>query len=47
MYFGKMRNPKLDGRQKMLTLENALKKFKSKKAITCPRCGYLNGMFYA
>jgi hypothetical protein len=45
MYLGKMRNPKLDGRQKTQTLENVLKKLKSKKAITCPRCGYINGMF--
>ncbi|CAI8603101.1 unnamed protein product [Vicia faba] len=39
----KMRNPKLDGLQKMQLLESIMKKYKSVKAIACPRCGYING----
>lgn len=39
----KMRNPKLDGLQKMNMLESIMKKFKSAKQIECPRCGYING----
>lgn len=42
-----MRNPKLDGLQKMNMLESIMKKFKSAKQIECPRCGYINGMFHA
>ncbi|CAK8575950.1 unnamed protein product [Lathyrus sativus] len=43
----KMRNPKLDGLQKMQLLESIIKKYKTVKAIACPRCGYINGTFYA
>ncbi|GAU14612.1 hypothetical protein TSUD_96760 [Trifolium subterraneum] len=43
MYLGKMRNPKLDGLQKINTLEAATKKLKTVKSIQCPRCGYMNG----
>ncbi|CAJ2654286.1 unnamed protein product [Trifolium pratense] len=43
MHLAKMRNPKLDGQQKLHALEAATKNFKNPNAIQCPRCGYMNG----
>ncbi|XP_057794291.1 DNA-directed RNA polymerase III subunit 1 isoform X3 [Salvia miltiorrhiza] len=47
-FLKKMRNPKLEHLKKVELLKNIVKKCNglagSKRAVVCPRCGYINGM---
>ena len=40
----KMRNPKIEAQTKIDTAKKVIES--CSKVVKCPRCGYLNGLFY-